>query len=95
MAGFEPTAFGTQDQCSTAKLHLENIKKNLNFPEMVGFEPTAFLKASVFKTDAINHSATFPNYRLIYKSNMLGFEPKTGGLQNHCSSQLSYIFNNL
>ena len=33
--------------------------------ERVGFEPTDAFTSAVFKTAAINHSATFPGYAII------------------------------
>ncbi len=51
--------------------------------DRVGFEPTRPFGLSVFKTDALNHSAIYPG--------IVGFEPTTIRLKAGCSSLLSYI----
>ena len=52
VAGIEPATFPSQTERATAALH--------TVAERVGFEPTDAFTSAVFKTAAINHSATSP-----------------------------------
>jgi hypothetical protein len=40
--------------------------------EEVGFEPTVPCRTSVFKTDAIGHSATLPQVAILYLKVLIG-----------------------
>ncbi len=58
-AGFEPTTLCSQSRyANRTALCPDAVKKK--FAEREGFEPPEVLPSSVFKTGAINHSATSP-----------------------------------
>lgn len=85
MKGFEPPTFDAQDQRSTAELHLEKSGSS-------GIRTHGFFQNVCFQDRY--HKPLGHTSGILIMLNMLGFEPKTFGLQNHCSGQLSYISNN-
>ena len=57
-----------------------------NRKDKEGFEPTVFVNTIVFKTNALNHSTTYP----VIKQKK-GFEPSTLTLARLHSTKLSYF----
>jgi len=55
------------------------------YTEREGFEPSVTCATPVFKTSAINHSATFP-FKTMKRKPTIGVEPITFGLQNRYST---------
>ena len=53
-------------------------KPSLSFAEREGFEPPVRLRTSVFKTDAIDHSAIFPRVRQQARNSQYRFAKLTG-----------------